>query len=98
MLVSAFDIINYLNFLPYNIEEKFGNEWLWSELLKKLQSAPRTSNLSLIFFDKPSVNSVNLLSNWKESEDFQKWLIWLWLKFETKAGYLANVMQQSKKL
>jgi hypothetical protein len=36
------------------------------------------------------------LSKWKDSGDFEKWLIWLWLKFEVKTGYLAAVMYKSK--
>jgi len=95
VLLNAFDVINFYNLLPYNLEEKFGNDWLWNELLRKLQSAPNTTNLSVLFFETPDIKPEQLLVRWNESGDFEKWLIWLWLKIEAKSLYLAKVIKKS---
>lgn len=95
VLLNAFDVINFYNLLPYSLEEKFGNDWLWNELLRKLQSAPNTTNLSVLFFETPNIKPEQLLVRWNESGDFEKWLIWLWLKIEAKNLYLAEVIKKS---
>lgn len=95
VLVNAFDIINFHRLLPYNLDEAFGEDWQWRELLVKMKSA---TNINIMFeklFGIGKVDATQLLSKWKESGEFEKWLIWLWLKYESKNGYLYSVVNES---
>lgn len=98
ILTSSFDVINYYNLVPYKIDESFGDDWLWADLLKKIKiqnKSSSTKNLSMLFFETPNITSNQLLSEWNESGDFKKWLIWLWLKIEDNIGYLDDVIKKS---
>ena len=96
ILTGPYDIINYFKLLPYKIEESLGSEWLGNELLEKIKSEGISSkNLSLLFFGIPDIVPSQLLAKWSISSDFEKWLSWLWFKFEIKDGYLAEVIKKS---
>lgn len=96
ILTGPCDIINYFKLLPYKIEESLGSEWLWNELLKKIQREGTLSkNLSLLLFGVPTIVPRQLLSKWGMDSDFEKWLSWLWFKFEIKDGYLVEVIKKS---
>jgi len=95
VLVNAFDIIKFHNLLPYNIDESMGEDWQWRDLLVKMKSENDINALLEKLLGIGKVNVTQLLSKWKDSGEFEKWLIWLWLKFETKTGYLYSVMSES---
>lgn len=95
VLVNAFDIIKYHKLLPYNIDESMGEEWQWRELLVKMKSESDINILLENLLGIGKVNADQLLSKWNDGEEFEKWLIWLWLKFETKIGYLYSVVSES---
>ena len=96
ILTGPCNIINYFKLLPYKIEESLGSEWLWNELLEKIQREGTLSkNLSLLLFGVPTIVPGQLLSKWGMDSDFEKWLSWLWFKFEIKDGYLAEVIKKS---
>jgi len=96
VLVNAFDIIKYHKLLPYNINESMGEDWHWRDLLVKMKPE---NDINALFEKLLSINKVNttqLLSKWKDCGEFERWLIWLWLKFEAKTGYLSIVMHKSE--
>jgi len=95
VLVNAFDIIEFHRHLPYNLDESLGEDWQWRELLVKMKSETNINALFEKLFGIVKVNATQLLSKWKDSGEFEKWLIWLWLKFEVKTGYLYSVMSKS---
>jgi hypothetical protein len=98
VLVNAFDIIKFHKLFPYSLEEKFGEDWQWRELLLKIKikSKPDINTISEKLFGTNHLNATQLLSKWKECGEFEKWLIWLWLKFEAKTSYLSMVMHKSE--
>ncbi len=95
VFVNAFDIIKFHNLLPYNIEEAMGEDWQWNELLIKMKSGSGITALLEKLLDVVRVDVAHLLSKWKDGGEFEKWLIWLWLKFEAKTGYLYSVMSNN---
>jgi hypothetical protein len=96
VLVNAFDIIKFHKLLPYNIDESMGEDWHWRDLLVKMKPENDINALLEKLLGVGKVNATQLLSKWKNSGEFEKWLIWLWLKFEAKTGYLSNVMHKSE--
>jgi len=95
VLVNAFDIIKFHNLLPYNIDESMGEDWQWRDLLIKMKSKNDINALLENLLGIGKVDAAQLLSKWKDSGEFEKWLIWLWLKFEAKTGYWYSVMSKN---
>jgi hypothetical protein len=95
VLVNTFDIIKFHRLLPYNLDESLGEDWQWRDLLVKMKTGTNINTLLEKLFDIVKVNETQLLPKWKDSGEFEKWLIWLWLKFEAKTGYLYSVMSKS---
>ena len=95
VLVTAFDIIKFHRILPYNLNELLGEDWQWRDLLLKMKLQADIKTLFERLLDVGKVNQLSLLSKWEDCGEFEKWLIWLWLKFEAKTGYLYSVMINS---
>ncbi len=96
VLVNAYDIIKFHKLLPYNLNEEMGEDWQWRDLLVKLKTETNINSLFEVQFNIDKIDATHLLSKWKDSGDFEKWLIWLWLKFEVKNGYLYSVVNETE--
>lgn len=92
VLVTAFDIIEYHNLIGRKVQEEWGSEWQWQELLSRLKNFNKIENLFETTFGINKFNAVLLLSKWKDCNDFDKWLIWLWAKFECKSKFLSDIL------
>lgn len=95
VLVTAFDIIEYHNLMGHKVQEEWGSEWQWQELLSRLKNSNRIESLFETTFEINKFNDVLLLSRWKDCNDFEKWLIWLWAKFDCKSRYLSDVLSST---
>lgn len=98
VLVNAYDIIKFHKLLPYDVTEEMGEDWQWRKLLESKISRSGFG----IFSASPSAISMNeviqLLSKWNDNhtDNFQKWFIWLKLKFVANSGYLNVIAKNSR--
>jgi len=95
VLVTAFDIIKYHNFVNKSIYEEWGQDWQWKQLLTILKDVENIEPIFEKVFKINKYNPVLLLSKWGDLTDFEKWLVWLWTKLDAKEGYLFHVIQSS---
>jgi len=95
VLVSAYDIMTFHNMVKNRIEENWGTEWQWRELLSRMKNFTELNSVFENTFGLTKFNFKVLLTQWKDSTDFEKWLIWLWAKLEAKMGLIYEIVNNS---
>ncbi len=95
VIVTAYQLLKFHYSLPEMIKNEYGSEENWQMLINKYNKQKNfnsmMSNAFLI-----SKFDVKLFEQWNQKDQFDKWLIWLWAKFEIKSGYLNLVLESCK--
>lgn len=77
------------------LKMEWGKDEQWGWLLSQANRGEHLNNLFLRVFNLAGFNVKSLFANWKEYDENQKWLAWVWCKIEQPDGYMEYVMRNS---
>jgi len=94
VLVTPFDLLSHCYSLGNLLKESWGKEWQWQRLVNLMKEKASITDVFKEIFAIPKYDAKVLIAKWKTATDFERWLIWLWMKIEAKSGYLSLVLNE----
>lgn len=96
VLTTAYDILKYHDFISVNIQKNYGTDVNWEKLLEDIEKHQSLLSYLIKHFSVYKFNQHELLSYWNRTiTDYEKWLIWLWLKIEKCSPYLEYCISKT---
>lgn len=77
------------------LKQEWGNETQWNWLASLINKGEHLRTLILRTFNLADFDVKSLFSRWKEYDDNQQWLAWLWCKIKQPSGYFGYVIKNS---
>ena len=89
VIVTSYDLIKYQFGLPAGVKEELGTDTLWNELVRIII---REGSFEGACRQALSTNKykTTLFENWNQYSNFQKWILWLWTRLQSGAGYVTD--------
>lgn len=98
VLKNSFEVL--MHYLPsptvLNKEDGTGNQW--GELLRNLRNGETLHDVLRRVFKVMALDTALLLPGWRKYNPFQRWLLWMWCRFDLRSGYLHYVFSRNKSL
>jgi hypothetical protein len=96
VLTSAYDILKFHKIIDSSIDEKYGEKEHWEAILKDIGQHTTLISYLKKHFSLQTFNSDDLIKRWnKQNDNYEHWLIWLWLKIENCSSYLKHCVAKS---
>lgn len=78
------------------LREEDGTEEQWDTMLRTLRRGETIHDVFRRVFNSLELDTNVLFRKWRDYTQFQRWLLWMWCRFDLRAGYLQHVFSHNK--
>lgn len=95
VISNSYDLLRLRYHLPSNFNASLGNASLWNDLAKVvIEQGEFESSCRHVF--NTNRYTIDIFEFWNRYNDFQRWLLLLWLKTQTSKSYIISCANKAR--